>query len=224
MRVVIRIGGSIIASPINPPLISEYGEILKKLEERGHQLVVVVGGGSVARNFIQAAKELKLKEEFQDEAAISVSRIFAYLVLKKLGELGDKGVSLTVEQAENGLQRGKISVMGGLKPGMTTDTVAALVCERVDADLLVKATDQEGVYDKDPSKYGDAVLLNRLGFEDLSMVFEEEKHKAGIHQIIDPEAVKILKREQVRVRVVNGFHPENVLSAVEGKSVGTLIE
>jgi uridylate kinase len=63
-----------------------------------------------------------------------------------------------------------------------------------------------------------------LSFEDLSGVFAENKHKAGIHQIIDPEAVKVLKRGKIKVVVVNGFKPENVLMAVEGKSVGTLID
>jgi len=107
---------------------------------------------------------------------------------------------------------------------MTTDTVAALIVEKASADLLIKATDQEGIYDKDPRKHADAVKLEHLSFEDLSRVFAEDKHKAGIHQILDPEAVKILKRKRVRVFVVNGFKPENVLAVVKGKHVGTVID
>jgi uridylate kinase len=114
--------------------------------------------------------------------------------------------------------------MGGLKPGMTTDTVAALIAGETNADLLIKATDQEGVYDKDPRKYTDAVKLEHLSFDDLSRVFAEDKHKAGIHQVIDPEAVRILMRKRVRVVVVSGFKPENVLGVVEGKSIGTTID
>jgi len=129
-----------------------------------------------------------------------------------------------VEDAAECLNEGKIVVMGGLKPGMTTDTVAALIAERVGADLLIKATDQEGVYNKDPRKYSDAVKLNKLSFEDLPKVLAENKHKAGIHQILDPEAVRILKRKRVKIFVLNGFKPENVLLVVEGKYVGTLIE
>ncbi|MBE0512671.1 UMP kinase, partial [Candidatus Bathyarchaeota archaeon] len=107
--------------------------------------------------------------------------------------------------------------------GMTTDTVAALIVEQVNADLFVKATDQEGIYNKDPRRHADAVKLEHLSFEDLSRVFAENKHKAGIHQILDPEAVKILKKERVKVIVVNGFKPENVSVAVKGEKVGTLI-
>ena len=111
----------------------------------------------------------------------------------------------------------------GLKPGITTDAVAALVAERINADLLVKGTDQEGVYDKDPRKYLDAVKLDRLGFDDLPQIFEHSEHKAGIHQIIDPEAVKVLKRRRLKLIVVNGFKPENILAAVKGENVGTVI-
>ena len=224
MRIVMRIGGSVVASPINPALIGRYMELLKDLKMQGHELAVVVGGGALARDFIKAAKNLGLDESAQDEVAISVSRIFAQLLLKKLGELGCKVVPLTVEDAVKCLQDGKVAVMGGLKPGMTTDTVATLIAEKVNADLLIKATDQEGIYDKDPRKHADAVMLEHLSFEELSNVFAEDKHKAGIHQILDPEAVKILKRKRVRVVVVNGFKPENILAVVEGKHVGTMID
>jgi uridylate kinase len=224
MKIVLRIGGSVVASPLNPPLIGKYADMLKDLRIQGHDMAVVVGGGTLAREFIKAAKDLGLDEKAQDEVAISVSRIFAQLLLKKLGELGCENVPLTIEDAVNCLLEGKIAVMGGLKPGMTTDTVAALIAEQIDADLLIKATDQEGVYDKDPRKYADAIKFERLSFEDLPRVFAEDRHKAGIHQVIDPEAIKILKRKHIRVFVVNGVRPENVLAVVNGRHVGTVID
>jgi uridylate kinase len=207
MRVVLRIGGSVVASPINTELISKYAELLKTLKVQGHEVAVVVGGGSLAREFISIAKNLELDEQAQDEIAISVSRVFAQLFLKKLGKLSCSSVPSTVGEAADCLGKGEIVVMGGLKPGMTTDSVAALIAERISADLLVKGTDQDGVYNKDPKKHRDAV-----------------KHKAGIHQIIDPEAVKILKRQHVRLVVVNGFKPENILAAVKGEKIGTIVD
>jgi len=224
MRIVLRIGGSVVASPLNPELIRKYTSLLKDLKKQGHELAVVVGGGTYAREFIQAAKNMGLDEKAQDDIAISVSRVFAQLFLKKLEKHGCDKVPITIEETVRCMRDGKIAVMGGLKPGMTTDTVAALIAEQVDADVLVKATDQEGIYDKDPRKHADAVKLERLSFEDLSRVFAEDKHRAGIHQILDPEAVKKMRRKRVRVFVVNGFKPENVLAVVEGKHVGTVIE
>jgi len=224
MRIVLRIGGSVVASPLNPSLISNYVDLLKDLRKKGHEVAVVVGGGTLAREFIKAAKDIGLDEKAQDEVAISISRLYAQLILRALGKLSCENVPLTVEDALEYLGQGKIVVMGGLKPGMTTDTVAALIAEKANADLLVKATDQEGVYDKDPKKYADAVKLEHLKFKDLSRVLAENKHKAGIHQIIDHEAIKILRRKKVKMVVLNGFKPENVLSAIKGERIGTLID
>jgi uridylate kinase len=114
--------------------------------------------------------------------------------------------------------------MGGLKPGMTTDTVAALAAEKIEADLLVKASDQEGIYTKDPRKHKDAKRIDRLCFDDLARLFELDRHKAGVHQIIDPEAVKILRRSRTKTVVVSGFRPGNVLLAVKGDRIGTVVE
>lgn len=223
MRVVLRIGGSVVASPVNTELMSKYTDVVRKLKERSHEVAVVVGGGSLAREFISIAKNLGLNMQAQDEVAISVSRLFAQLFLKRLGNLAGEKVAVTLDDAARCLSGGKIVVMGGLKPGITTDAVAALVAEHVKADLLVKGTDQDGVYDKDPRKHADAVKLDQLAFDDLPKIFEESEHKAGMHQIIDPEAVKVLKRERVKLIVVNGFKPGNVLAAVNGESVGTVV-
>ncbi|HTY75188.1 MAG TPA: UMP kinase [Candidatus Nanoarchaeia archaeon] len=223
MRIVIRIGGSVIASPINPEIIIRYTDIIKTIKQNGHEIVIVTGGGQLAREFIVIAKNLGLEMNAQDEVAISVSRLFAQLFLKKLDSQTCDKVATTLEEAAECLKTGKIAVMGGLRPGITTDTVAALVAERVDADLLLKGTDQEGIYNKDPKKHIDAKKLDQLSFDELQNVFAETAHKAGIHQIIDPEAVKVLKRKRVKLVVVNGFKPENILSALNGEKIGTVV-
>jgi uridylate kinase len=125
MRVVVRIGGSVVASPVNTELMSKYADLLRTLKKQGHEVGVVVGGGSLSREFIAIAKKLGLNEQAQDEVAISVSRLFAQLFLKKLGEMSCRKVALTLDEAAECLSEGKIMVMGGLKPGITTDAVAA---------------------------------------------------------------------------------------------------
>ena len=224
MRLVLRIGGSVVASPVNTDLIGKYAELLMTLKNEGHEVAAVVGGGKLARDFISISKNLGLEEQEQDEIAISVSRLFAQLFLKKLGKAACGKVAVSLDEAAECIREGKILVMGGLKPGITTDTVAALVAEHVGARLLVKGTDQDGVYDKDPRKYVDAIKLEHMFLDDLSKVFEASKHKAGIHQIIDPVAVGVLKRCRIKLVVVNGFNPENVLAAVNGERVGTVID
>ena len=223
MRLVVRLGGSVVASPVNTQLMAKYADLIKQVKDEGHEVAVVVGGGALAREFIGLAKSLELDMEAQDEIAISVSRLYAQLFLKKLGAAGSSKVAVTLDEAAQLLTGGKIVVMGGLKPGITTDAVAALVAEHLNADLLVKGTDQDGVYDKDPRKHKDAVKLDRLSFEDLPQIFKGSTHEAGIHQIIDPEAIKVLKRHHVKLIVVNGFKPDNIVAALKGEKVGTII-
>ena len=223
MRVVVRVGGSVVASPPDSVLIGRYVDLLRDLKRQGHEVVAVVGGGALARDFIGVAAELGLDEANRDWAAIYVSRLFAHLFVMCLGEASCGTVPVSLDEAVACLKREKVVVMGGLRPGMTTDAVAAMLVEKVKADLLVKASNVDGIFTKDPKKYRDAKKIDELGFDDLTRLFEENRHKAGIHQILDPEAVKILRKGGVKVVVVNGFKPENVLLAVKGEKVGTTI-
>lgn len=223
MRIIIRVGGSVVGSPPDAKLLMQYADILKDLKLHGHEIVVVVGGGAFARDFIKLAQEMELNEWDQDEVAISVSRIFAQLLDKRLGDAGCGAVATSIGDVTRCLKQWKIVVMGGLKPGMTTDAVAAMIAERIKADLLIKATDQDGIYDKDPKKHLDAKKLEKLEFGNLLKLFESDKHKAGIHQILDPEAVKILQKSRTKTAIVNGFKSENLLRAVRGEKIGTII-
>ncbi len=223
MKAVIRLGGSTFASPPSPELIRRYVKVISGLREQGHELAVIVGGGSLARQFIQFARELGLTVPEQDEVAISVSKLYAQLLAIKLG-LDWKDIPTSTKEAARLFQSRKIVVMGGVKPGWTTDTVAASVASKINADLIVKATDQDGVYTKDPKKHPDARKLDRISFDELDLFLEEDKHTAGIHQIIDPEAVRILKKRKMRTIVVNGFEPENLAAAIRGEEVGTVIQ
>jgi len=223
LKIVLRIGGSVVASPPNPQLIKKYVEIIQEMLEENHQMIVVVGGGKPAREFIQIAKDLGLKEPEQDEIAISISRIFAQLISMRLGGYDWKDIPTSTAEAMDILQKRGIVVMGGLRPGMTTDAVAALVASELNADLIVKATDQDGIYTKDPEKYADAEKIDEMRFEDLTRLLERDRHVAGIHQIIDSEAARILRERNIKTIVVNGFHPMNVKAAIRGEKIGTLI-
>ncbi|UCH31153.1 MAG: UMP kinase [Candidatus Bathyarchaeota archaeon] len=222
MPVIIRIGGSVIASPTDPTLINRYVRLLLELGNTS-KIIVVVGGGKLAREFIEIASTLDLDEEAQDWLAIHISRLYALLFNLKLGSRGLENVPTSIDEAAEAATKGKIVIMGGLKPGMTTDTVAAYLVQRTGATLLVKATDQDGIYNKDPKKHGDAKKLETISFHDLEQLFEENQHKAGIHQILDPSAVKILQKTGVKTIVVNGYNPENIKLAIEGKTTGTMI-
>jgi len=224
MKIIVRIGGSVVVSPLDPSMINCYLTVLRDFKNQGHQVVAVVGGGKLAREFIKVAKYVHLENEQQDWAAIHVSRLFAQLFTLGLADDGCGKVPTTLDEAQECVSTGKIVVMGGLHPGITTDAVAALVGERIKADLLVKCSNVSAIYTKDPNKYPDAKRLDKISFEDLANLLEAKEHTPGINQVIDPEAVKILGRIKLKTIVVNGHDPGYVVYAVQGRHIGTVIE
>jgi uridylate kinase len=224
MKLVIKIGGSAIASPLEPERILQYSSILRTLKEDGHQIVVIVGGGRVAREFILIADKMGLADTDKDEIAILVSRLNAQLLARSLHELSSKDIPSSTEQVKMLLDAGKIVVMGGLKPGITTDTVAAMVLESINSKILVKATDQDGIYDIDPRKFPNARKLDKLTYDDLRNIVRQEAHKPGMHEILDSKSIQILEKQKAKVIVINGLKPENILLAVKAVKIGTIVE
>ncbi len=223
MHAVLRIGGSVIASPIDSKLIEQYAALLRKLTERRHKIIVVVGGGALAREYIGVGNQLGLGASENDWLAIHVSRLHALLLSLKISEGRTSRIPVSIEDTLEAFRMNRVVVLGGLKPGMTTDTVAVKIALRTSAQLLVKATDQDGVFTKDPRKHKDARLLSKITYRDLTELLEYNSHKAGIHQILDPVAIGMLSETNVKTIVVNGHHPENIEKALEGVNVGTII-
>ncbi|HEV51054.1 MAG TPA: UMP kinase [Thermoprotei archaeon] len=220
-KVVLRLGGSILASPINAQLIKRYAEIIKAHLSRGVTMGVVVGGGSMAREYIRAATELGLANSKKDALAIRLSRVNAQLFNDALG--GRLGVSLSIRSALRSISQQGFAVMGGLRPGMTTDYVAFLLAKSMEADILVKATDQEGIYDVDPRKNPNAHLIRKMSYAELQSVVGSGLHEPGIHSILDPLTVRGLPETRLKVIVFNGAVPDNLDRAINGEPIGTLV-
>ena len=223
MLAVLRIGGSVIASPINSKLIEQYATLLRNLTESEHKIIVVVGGGTLAREYIEIGYQLSLGGREKDWLAIYVSRLHALLLSLKISEGRLSRIPASINDAFEAFRTNRIVVMGGLRPGMTTDTVAVKIALKTNAQLLVKATDQDGIFTKDPRKHKDSKLLNRITYRDLTELLEHNSHKAGMHQILDPVAIGMLSETSIKTIVVNGYYPENIKKAVEGLDIGTII-
>ncbi len=200
--------------------MEQYSKAVSQLNSEGQSVGVVVGGGTISRNYIQSAKALGLSSFQQDTIAIHASRLNARLVAMKLG--GVSSVPTSIESMLQRLSRNRVAVMGGLKPGITTDTVAAMVAQRWGADLLIKGSDQEGIFTADPRLDKKAKKLNRISHERMVQLLGGE-HKPGIHSIVDPVAVQQLAKSGTKLIVLNGSKPRNVVRAVHGEKIGTLV-
>ena len=220
MKVVLRIGGSVHGSPPSAKIVNAYAGVITDLNYEGHSVGVVVGGGQVARDYIKAASEMGLSPYQQDTVAIHASRLNARLVAMKLG--GVSSVPTSIDGMLQRLARNRVAVMGGLKPGITTDTVAATVAQRWRADLLVKASDQNGIYTEDPRMNKKAKKLDKITYEKMRQILGGS-HRPGIHSFVDPVAVDLLIESRVKLIVLNGFEVRGVLKAVHGEKIGTVV-
>jgi uridylate kinase len=222
MRVVISIGGSVLAPDLDPGRVEAHAAVVESLAGEGCELGVVVGGGGVAREYIEAARDLGANEVQLDQIGIDVTRINARLLIAALGARVDPKVAHDYEEAGDAIRRGDVSVMGGVMPGQTTDAVAAALAEYVDADLLVYATSADGVYESDPKTTPDAAKYDRLSPTDLVDVIAPMSRDAGASAPVDLLAAKLIERAKVRSVVLDGTDPESIERAVlRGEHTGT---
>ena len=220
MKAVLRIGGSVLGSPPSAKVVNAYADVISDLNYEGHSIGVVVGGGQVSREYIKSASEMGLSPYQQDTVAIHASRLNARLVAMKLG--GVSSVPTSIDGMLQRLARNRVAVMGGLKPGITTDTVAAIVAQRWKADILVKASDQNGIYTDDPRTNKKARKLDRITYEKMSQILGGS-NRPGIHSIVDPVAVDQLSSSRVKLVVLKGSEARGVIKAIHGEKLGTVV-
>ena len=220
MKAVLRIGGSILGSPPSAKTVNAYADVIADLNYEGHSVGVVVGGGDISRAYIRSASEMGLSPYQQDTVAIHASRLNARLVAMKLG--GVSSVPTSIDGMLQRLARNRVAVMGGLKPGITTDTVAAVIAQRWRADIMIKASDQNGIYTDDPRTNKRAKKLDKITYERMRQILGG-RHRPGIHSIVDPIAVEQLTESRIRLVVINGSDPKGVIKAIHGEKIGTVV-
>lgn len=115
------------------------------------------------------------------------------------------------------LEKGRVVILGGGtgNPYFSTDTAAALRAMEIDADVLIKATKVDGVYDKDPVKYPDAVRFDKLSYmETINRRLE----------VMDSTAISLCMDNKLPILVLNLWNPDDLKLALYGEKVGTLVE
>ncbi len=217
MKVVISMGGSILASPSpNIELIRAFADMLTSLADEGHNIKVVVGGGKLARDYISAAGELGADWKSSDRMGIAATRMNAMLLCSALGMHAQEGVPVDTEVD---CESEKILVMGGVKPGQTTDAVAAERAVRCNTDMLIVGTNVDGVYDGDPNKDPNSKKIDTMTTGELLEIVGEA-HSPGMKTVIDPIAAAKIHESGIRTIVVNGRRLENIENAIRAKEHG----
>jgi len=216
--VVVSIGGSVLFTGSGD--IDYLSELAGLLHQVGAErpLVVTVGGGTTAREYIQMGRALGLTEVELDEVGIEVTRLHARMLAARVGPPAPPHPPATVAAVVEQLRHGSPVVLGGTEPGHTTDGVAALVAVRIRAARVVNATNVDGIYDRDPRADPSAHRIERLSWDEFrAMVHAGTTGEAGQNFLFDRLGADALSRARIPLWVVPGRDLANLEAAIAGR-------
>jgi uridylate kinase len=227
-RIVIKLSGSIFNLSDNHDqdsnnyydIFKQYSDILTNLTPNV-QLIVITGGGSIARLYINFARKLGLDEASLDLLGIAISRVNAKLLIASLGHYAYPEVPMSLDDVARFVESNKIIVSGGLHPGQSTNATSALIAEKTRASEFINATDVNGIYDSDPRKNKNAHLFAKIELDKLLNMLLKESSMAGEYDLLDIVALKVIERSKIRTKVILS-NPKNISNTIQGrKYIGT---
>jgi len=223
-RVLVKFSGEALAGEngygIDTKILNYIAQEIKELCKSGVEIGVVVGGGNIIRGVSAAADGIikRTSGDYMGMLATVINGVALQEALEHLDmevrlltaiEMKEIGESFIVRRAKRHLEKGRIVVFAGGtgNPYFTTDTAATLRASEMEADIIIKATKVDGVYDKDPAKYDDALKLDVISYDDAL--------KDHI-KVMDDTSIALAKDNQLPIVVCNMFERGNLLKIVNG--------
>jgi len=223
MKIVISLGGSLLTRGLSSENFKKYADVLRRLKDKGHKLVVVCGGGKISREYRDIAKKFTSNNVILDWIGIQTTHLNAFTLISALGKDAHPVSLRTVEEVKKNFDD-KILVCGGNLPGSSTGYDAALFAEAIKADLLIKASDVDGVYSADPDKDPNAKKYDKLTHNEFLKIIEQNPQTPGEYRLFDLKATRIIKKNKIKTIFLDGTDPEEIVRAAEGKHHGTIVE
>ena len=227
-RVLIKLSGEALAGEagfgLNYDKVLEICESIKKCVDLGVEIAIVVGGG----NFWRGRSSGNMDRTRADHMGMLATTINSLALADSLEQLGcpvrvQTAIAMNEiaepyirNKAVRHLEKGRVVVFGcGTgNPFFSTDTASALRALEIDADIIFKASMVDGVYDSDPKKNPNAVKFDELSFMDVL---------AKDLKVMDSTAASLCNDNQLPILVFNMEQPENIVKAVAGESIGTIV-
>ena len=229
-RILLKLSGEALMGEknygIDSSLLEKYSQQIKNIHDKGIEIAIVIGGGNIYRG-IQSEKSGidRVQGDYMGMLATLMNSMALQSHLEKL-ECDTRLMSgFNIDQvcepfirrrAIRHLEKGRIVIFGaGLgKPYFTTDSTASLRAVEIEANIVLKGTRVDGVYDSDPEKVKDAIKFNELSFD--------EAYEKNL-KIMDMTAFTLCKENNLPIIVFDMNKPGNLIKLVEGEKVGTLI-
>ena len=219
-RIVIKLSGRVF-DPDNTRALKDYAAFLTRMR-RVCQPVIIAGGGTTARRYISDARFFGADESTLDELGIEISRLNAKLLIYALGRHAHPHPPTTLQETRHAVDSGLVVVAGGLHPGQSTNGTAALIAEKVGAEMFINATDVDGVYDMDPNKFKQAKMFKRIDLKNLKGMLVHEDSVAGGYDLMDIVALKIIERSRLKARITRA-DIKTIEKVIRGSAMGTEI-
>ncbi|MEO8429862.1 MAG: UMP kinase [Acidobacteriota bacterium] len=229
-RILLKISGEALMGErpfgIDPEQVARIADEIREVHGLGVQTAVVLGGGNIIRGIAAAAQGIdRVAGDHMGLLATAINGLGMQDALEKRGvttrlmsavEMRQIAEPFLRRRAVRHLEKGRVVMLvGGTgNPFFTTDTAAALRANEMKAEVLLKATKVDGVYDSDPKLNPEARFLKTLTYRDALA--------AGL-QVMDAAAIALCMENNVPIKVFNLFVPGNILRVVAGENVGSLV-
>jgi len=229
-RILLKLSGEVLAGEqdfgIDPTKAIQLANEIKSIHEMGVDIILIIGGGNIFRGLQAASKGMdRVTGDYLGMLATIMNAISLQDALEKTGVETRTLSAITVSQisepyirrrALRHLDKGRIVIVAGGtgNPYFTTDTAAALRATELKAQVLLKGTKVDGVFDKDPVVDSDAVRYNNVSFTEVL-----EKNL----RVMDLTAITLCKENALPICVFNINNKGDLKRIVEGKNIGTTI-
>ncbi|MBQ7105953.1 MAG: UMP kinase [Clostridia bacterium] len=228
-RVLIKLSGEALSGSkgtgIDFDKVLEVCTAIKEVVDLGVQVAIVVGGGNFWRGRSSGQMD-RTRADHMGMLATVINTLGLADGLEQVGLVPRVQTAIEMRQiaepyirnrAVRHLEKGRVVVFGcGTgNPFFSTDTGAALRAAEINADIIFKATNVDGVYDSDPKLNPDAVKFDRLSHMD---VLNKELH------VMDSTAASLCMDNKIKILVFNLDDPNNIVKAVKGETIGTIVE
>ena len=213
--IVLSLGGSlIIPNKVNTKYLKEFKKIILKNKSK-YKFIIVCGGGSIARIYISALKEIKMNEKFQSFSGISATRMNARFMSYFFNQDQERGIPHKMKKIKKYLKKYDIIFCGALEYHIrqTSDSTAAQIAKKFKADFI-NLTNVQGLYNKDPKEFKNAKFIPQISWIDFDKMANKTKFKPGQHFVLDQTASKIIKKNKIKTYIIgeNMNQLDNVLN------------
>jgi len=221
-KFVLSLGGSLIyPEKIDVEFLKAFRALILRYVDE-NEFYIVTGGGRLAREAQAAVKSAgEISGENLDWLGIAATRVNAELVKALFGE--EANAEILYDPSIAPVEKKRIYVGGGSRPGWSSDYVAVSLAKTVGAKTLLNLSNIDYVYDKDPRLNADAKPIEKMSWDDMRAIVGGE-WKPGANVPFDPLACGLAERSGITVIVLNGKKLDNLEKYLNGdKHVGTII-